>query len=193
MTRTRQSLILLALTLALPSPTFPQVEPRIRDELTEALAIAKSFADTLKPELKNALETGGPIAAVETCAQRAPEIASQLAKETGWTIRRVSLQPRNPNASPDEWESDTLRALVERRANASDGGAESLVAWESEPDRFRFMKAQLVEPLCAVCHGKEIAPDLERTLLRIYPSDSATGYDLGEIRGAISLIKQRGI
>ena len=189
MTRTLQTLASLALAFGLTPLAETQSDIRIQPELTEALAISKRFADTLKPELKSAMESGGPIAAVETCSERAPQIASQLASETGWTVRRVSLQPRSPQATPDPWERQALRDLAQR-AEAEDS-SDTLVVSEASDDAFRFMKAQLVEPLCLVCHGKSIAPELERVLRRLYPNDEATGYELGQIRGAISLSKAR--
>ncbi|MCB1124616.1 MAG: DUF3365 domain-containing protein, partial [Verrucomicrobiae bacterium] len=55
---------------------------------------------------------------------------------------------------------------------------------------FRFMKAQAVEPLCLTCHGEKLAPDVTEALAKNYPGDAATGYQLGDIRGAFSLKKK---
>ena len=52
------------------------------------------------------------------------------------------------------------------------------------------MQAQGVEPVCLVCHGQDLAPEVRATLEQYYPDDWATGYSLGQVRGAISLSKK---
>jgi hypothetical protein len=54
---------------------------------------------------------------------------------------------------------------------------------------YRYMQAQAVEGVCLLCHGTDIAPDVRAALRARYPNDSATGYAMGELRGAISLRK----
>ena len=49
------------------------------------------------------------------------------------------------------------------------------------------MQAQAVEPLCLVCHGKGLSDEVQDALEQYYPDDTATGYSLGQVRGAISL------
>jgi hypothetical protein len=53
--------------------------------------------------------------------------------------------------------------------------------------KYRFMKAQGVEPVCLACHGANIKPEVEAALKEKYPGDMARGYMLGQIRGAFSL------
>ena len=52
---------------------------------------------------------------------------------------------------------------------------------------FRYMKAIPAGELCLTCHGKELAPDLAAKLRELYPDDQATGFSLGEIRGAFTI------
>jgi hypothetical protein len=54
---------------------------------------------------------------------------------------------------------------------------------------FRYMKAIAVQPLCLTCHGSpDSIPDLVKARLADhYPHDRATGYALGQIRGAVSI------
>jgi hypothetical protein len=40
-----------------------------------------------------------------------------------------------------------------------------------------------------VCHGENITAEVQQALDQYYPDDTATGYHLGQIRGAISLSK----
>lgn len=181
----RRSTILLAALAAIGSSLLAISENK--DLKQEAVAIVKQFAGKLKPELKQALENGGPVHAVEVCSEKAPAIAAELAEKSGWKIRRVSLKPRNPAAAPDAWERASLEALATRQAN--NDGSDPLVLVERGDTSFRFMKAQVVEPLCLTCHGQEIEPDIAQALEHFYPKDRGTGYSLGDVRGAISLQK----
>ena len=155
----------------------------------EALSIAKRFGGTLKPRLKGALQTGGPIKAIDVCSINAPGIAKELSLETGWEIKRVSLNPRNSKtARPDQWERKILQQFNERQAQGEP--PEKMAHGEIVDGRYRFMKAQGVEAICLICHGKTLIPSVENALKLHYPNDKATGYSLGEIRGAFSLSKQ---
>ena len=51
------------------------------------------------------------------------------------------------------------------------------------------MKAQGVDEVCLICHGKNISPEVQNALMEFYPKDAAQGYQLGEVRGAFSLRK----
>lgn len=41
------------------------------------------------------------------------------------------------------------------------------------------------EQPCAACHGTSIAPEVKDKLAELYPTDKATGFKPGELRGAI--------
>lgn len=155
---------------------------------TEAMIIVQKFSGALKPQLKKALQTGGPQQAIAICATRAPNIARTLSHETGWEVKRVSLKPRHQEAQPDTWETKVLQNFNQRQ-QAGETAAEINYS-EQVNGRYRFMQAQGVEPLCLTCHGQQLAKEVEKTLKQYYPNDQATGYSLGQIRGAFSLTKQ---
>lgn len=153
----------------------------------EAASIVKRFGGQLRPALQDAMRTGGPQAAIEVCAEKAPAIAQSLSEGTGWEVRRISLKPRNVSALPDEWAASVLRDLD---ARAAAGEGVSTLFHEAEVDgEYRFVRAQAVEPVCLACHGETIAPSIKWQLDRFYPDDNATGYRLGELRGAFYLSK----
>ena len=164
-------------------------EPMNKSELEmEAKEIVATFAGELKPKLKKAIQSGGLEHAVNICSVEAPKIAKNLSAKTGWSVKRVSLKPRNKNsATPDEFEREVLRQFNERQIK---GESPSAIAYsEIIGDNFRFMKAQGVGGVCLNCHGESIQPDVIKLILEHYPDDAATGYSLGQIRGAFSLIK----
>lgn len=154
----------------------------------EANAIVKKFAGALKPKLKSAIKNGGFEKAIEVCATEAPAIAKQLSQDTGWQVKRVSLKPRSPHAAPDAFERKVLKTFDVRQRL---GQAVDEMTYSALHDgSFHFMKAQAVEALCLNCHGKTIAPNIQKALHEHYPNDLATGYSIGEIRGAFSLVKK---
>jgi hypothetical protein len=154
----------------------------------EAAAIVKSFGGSLKPKLTEAIQSGGLVHAVTVCSVEAPAIAANLSATTGWSVKRVSLKPRNKtSAEPDAFERAVLEQFDQRQRQgepAADLRYAAMVDGE-----FRYMQAQGVEGLCLNCHGDQIDPQLQQALSRYYPQDAATGYSLGQIRGAFSLTR----
>ncbi len=154
----------------------------------EAIGIVKSFGGMLKPELKQALDEGGPAHAISVCSERAPAIARQLREQTGWYIKRVSLKARNDKtAIPDAWEASVLQRFDQRQADGET--ADKMAFGEVVDGKFRFMKAQGVGAVCLNCHGATVKAEVEAALAEKYPNDAARGYSLGQIRGAFSLAR----
>lgn len=154
----------------------------------EASALAAEFIGRLKPQLKQAMQAGGAVNAIDVCAQQAPKIADALSVESGWNVKRVSLKARNASrALPDAWETAVLNEFNRRQA-AGENPA-NIKYSEATNNSYRHMQAQGAQGLCLLCHGENIAADVQQTLDQYYPDDTATGYSLGQVRGAISLSK----
>lgn len=155
---------------------------------TEAAALAAEFVGRLKPQLKQALQSGGPVNAIEVCSHQAPKIADALSAESGWNVKRVSLKTRNASrAQADTWEKAVLEQFNQRQAAGEK--APDINHSEASNTRYRYMQAQGVQGVCLTCHGESPAPEVTKALSEYYPDDVATGYALGQIRGAISLSK----
>lgn len=186
--KSRLLMIVFSLTLLTSiAPAHAEVDKEKLKQ--EAISIVREFGGSLKPELKAAIQSGGPSHAVSVCAEAAPEIAQKLRNQTGWYVKRVSLKARNQqSAIPDAWEEQVLRQFDQRQANGE--SAAKMAFAEVVDGQFRFMKAQGVEAVCLKCHGAHIAPDVEAALSKKYPDDRARGYSLGQIRGAFSLAKE---
>jgi len=182
--------ILALLTLLVSCHNLPPPDASRQASLQkEAASIVREFSGILKPQLKKALHDGGPAHAIEVCSKIAPALAKSLAKETGWSIKRVSLKARNHHtARTDAWERSILKQF-DRNQRAGKSPI-SMIASRVEHGRYRFMKAQAVAPVCLLCHGKHISPDVARALRQYYPQDRATGYKPGQVRGAFSLSKK---
>ncbi|XQW85609.1 Tll0287-like domain-containing protein [Thalassotalea piscium] len=177
--------------LVLPLFSFSLLANDMYSELElkqEAINIVKKFGGTLKPKLKAGIAAGGFVNAVDVCAVEAPKIASTLSLATGWQVKRVSLKPRNINATPDAFERKALEQF--NKLQAEGHSPSELVYSEIIDNQYRFMKAQPVEGLCLGCHGKSVADDVQKIIKEHYPADQAQGYSLGQIRGAFSLVKK---
>ena len=180
------SLALFLLVMPASATTFAAED--MNELKAAAVRIVKQFGGSLKPELKRALQSGGPAHAISVCSDRAPAIARQLRNDSGWYLKRVSLKPRNvKTATPDAWERKVLQQFEQRQANGE--SADRLAHAEIVEGRFRFMKAQVVEGVCLGCHGTDLKPATEAALEQKYPQDEARGYSLGQIRGAFSLAR----
>ena len=155
----------------------------------EAITIVKQFGGTLKPQLKKALTEGGVLKAIEVCSVKAPEIAQNLSLSTQWQVKRVSLKARNhPDAIPNAWEKSVLETFNQRQQSGE--STKKMAKAEIVGDEFRFMKAQGTQPLCLTCHGTKLDDETKAALKSYYPKDQATGYSLGQVRGAFSLTKK---
>jgi Protein of unknown function (DUF3365) len=181
--------VIFTVVLCIACATVLATEP-VADSLEkQAMALANEFAGLLKPRLKQALAEGGPANAIGVCADVAPGIADTLSNQSGWTVKRVSLKSRNASrAVPDSWERTVLQEFARRQA-AGETPADIRLG-KIVGGQYRYMQAQLVEPVCLVCHGRNLAQEVTKTLQEYYPDDWATGYSLGEVRGAISLSKK---
>ncbi len=146
--------------------------------------VAMTMQARLKDELLQAISAGGPVAAIEVCQTRAPEIADQVGSEAGVRVWRTALRVRNPENTPDERAREVLEAFAQRLGAGEDAGTlESFT--RSDDGSARYMKAILTQPPCETCHGANIAEPVRKALAERYPDDQATGFVAGELRGAV--------
>jgi hypothetical protein len=153
------------------------------------------FKDRLKGQLSAAIKSDGAANAISLCQTIAPDLSTELTDSSGFEVLRTSLKLRNPENAPGAWELEVLKSFQERAAAGTD--PDKLESYGEvvtpEGDRlFRYMRGIPTAELCLNCHGSEIRPDVKAELVRYYPDDKATGYKLGELRGAFSLVKLIG-
>jgi hypothetical protein len=179
--------LILASTRALAGPALSD-QQRIETSRT----VVAEFAAKLQSELKNAIQSGGPKAAISVCSSIAPVIALAASQATGWDVGRTSLKLRNPNNKPDAWEENVLREFETQRAAGKPLETMEVAGWVERDGKseFRYMKAIGVQQICLACHGRDIVPDVKKALAELYPDDKAVGYALGDVRGAFSIMQQ---
>ncbi len=161
-------------------------------ELTACRTAVDRLGQTLRGALQEAIEKSGAIGALEVCNVEALPLTKTISTEEGVIIGRTSLGIRNPANAPDEWEQARLADFAARKQAGESAGA--LEAWEVVDDAaghktFRYMKAIATAPMCLQCHGPELATDVAAAVKKLYPDDAATGFAVGDLRGAFTVSK----
>ncbi len=160
--------------------------------IQQARSLIKQYGGNLKHELKTAIKQEGIAKAVEVCHLKAPDIAKDTSKQSGWTVRRTSLKVRNLEDAPDKWEFAVLKKFEARKQagesvktmDYSENVSKNGQTW------FRYMKAIPTQKVCLKCHGEKLGATVSKQLDSLYPFDQATGFKVGDIRGAFSLSKK---
>lgn len=142
---------------------------------------AGAFQLALRTELTQAMQQGGPAAAIVVCSQRATAIAASASAE-GQRVRRIGTRVRNVGNSPS---SEDQRALDQFAARAK--GDDSPLRARGDDGHMRLYVPIRVGEACVTCHGDAaaLAPEVRDELARRYPDDRATGYAVGDLRGAV--------
>ena len=169
----------------------PPAPPADMSWVPQARAVSTAVPPKLLAVLQEEIARGGPEGAIAVCREQAPALARAASEQSGWTVRRVSLRNRNPKAVPDAWERAALEDF-DRRAAAKESPATleraEVTMVDGQPVQ-RYMRALPTIALCTQCHGAadKLSPAVTAKLKALYPDDRATGYAVGDIRGAMTL------
>jgi len=164
-------------------------DPQIEGVLIEARQVSSELTEKVRGFLLQEIEKGGWVSAVKVCSERAQEMTREFNARVSHTVRRVSLKYRNPRNRPDEYERRKLEEfdlLTQRKALRN----EYIEVVEEGGQRYlRYMRPLIALPLCLNCHGpkENISADVKAILAEKYPDDRATGFLVGDLRGAISV------
>jgi len=183
--------IAAVLVLVLSPITLTAGEPAADTAwVDQSRQLALQLGGQLKAELSKAIAEGGPMAAINVCYLRAPEIAAQLSQASGARVGRTALRVRNPSNAPDELERSVLEQFAtDLGSGPVDRPLEAVFEIRrGDAVERRYMRAIPTDALCLTCHGKSIAPELAAAIARDYPKDQATGFEQGQLRGAFSVV-----
>ena len=159
--------------------------------VAECRTAALQLGRGLRERLEKALREGAPVDAISVCQQEAPALGRQVSGQTGLRVGRTALRVRNPDHAPDAWERGVLEQWNKLPAGTDLTKLETS-AFVTGPDgvqELRYMKAIPTEALCLACHGEPIEPTLSVRIRSLYPTDQATGFRNGELRGALTVRK----
>lgn len=194
--------ILLALVACQPSdPTEETTQNSnsaetapVSSNLTDAqlTELANQACDTLQKnlgsQLKAALEAGGPVAALAVCNTVAQPVTQSTSDSLdGINVTRTALKVRNPVNAPSRQDQSVLEEwekIIESGATSPDPRLIHVNESESV-----FYRPIMIQEVCLKCHGSpESFPEELKTMLgQLYPKDQATGYHLGDLRGAFKV------
>ena len=168
-----------------------QSENSVQEKIKEARLHAKALGGALKSRLQQAIQSGGLEAGVNECQLEAAPIALALS-QNGWEVGRTALKVRNPNNAADQWEREQLAWFSQlltkaKQDNLAPKRPIETYQYDSESGEFRYMMAIEQGQVCMACHGANVAPSVKQSILKHYPNDQATGFELGELRGAFTL------
>ncbi len=160
-------------------------------QVANAKKTTKAFISALKGELQKAMKAGGPVNALAVCNTKAMPITAKVAQEQGAQLSRVSLKNRNPANVPNDWQKTVLEDFDARAAKGEDVKAMAFakIVEDNGKKQFRFMKALPTGKVCLSCHGANLKPEVSAKLAELYPEDKATGYQQGQVRGAIVITR----
>ncbi|MCV6620689.1 MAG: DUF3365 domain-containing protein [Cellvibrionaceae bacterium] len=170
------------------SPKSAVIDPQ---QLEQALefnqTISKALAGKLKKRLMAAVKSGGLEAGIAQCKIAAPEISQQLQEEHPQVLisaGRTSLKTRNENNQASSWQAEQLQAFDRIKSKGREAGVRYRVLESKGKLAIESMSPIPTQGLCLNCHGSQLNPSLSAKLNELYPNDKATGYSLGDIRGA---------
>jgi hypothetical protein len=163
-------------------------------QIQESRAVAKTLATQLGGKLKESMSKNGPAQSIGVCKEIAPQIANELSRQTGWQVSRVGTRARNAQTGvPNAWQAEALASFAERMKNGekADTMEFAQVVTDSTGKHLHYAKAIAIQPMCLTCHGPadKIADGVKARLNADYPLDQATGYQEGELRGAVVITR----
>ena len=112
-----------------------------------------------------------------------------MAAEHGLRLGRVAAPGRNlhPAQAADGWTLATLERFQRAVDSGAAAGEQVAVLREDLPEgvALRMIRGIATEPGCLACHGGDIAPEVRKAIARRYSDDRATGFAIGDLRGAL--------
>jgi len=141
----------------------------------ERAALAKdALFNELSTRLLAAMSNGGPAKAIEVCSKLAPKLAKEVGEQHQVSIGRTAIRLRNENNRPPAWAEPLLKELPTKP-----------VVQDLENGRTGVLFPILLKVQCLTCHGPDdkIAAEIRTELARLYPNDTATGFQEGDLRG----------
>jgi hypothetical protein len=158
-------------------------------EITKARNAADGLFQRVRGLLMEKMKDGNFVEAAEVCSNVAQNMTKEFAEEQGADVYRVSLKLRNSLNRPDKFEKKHLKMFDRLRAENQPVEEYSEVVGAGDKRMLRYMKPVIIQESCLKCHGdsSQIPAEVRKILFEKYPKDKATGYKIGDVRGAISV------
>lgn len=148
-------------------------------------AIAGQAFTLLSTNLARALAEGGLTNALPYCSERAYPLTELVAATNRVRLQRITHKPRNPTNAPAAGELAVLRGF--QLALGRGQTPAPVVRATASNTVVVYSPIVITNPLCLQCHGvpgRDLPPTTLALLQTLYPQDQATGFQLGDLRGA---------
>ena len=149
------------------------------EALTKQLEIIRGFIADKQDVINTDLDTGNVTFKGLNPARVGAAISKEFTKTTNFVMKQTSLEYRNPENAPDEFEVRMLKQFKTTRDKEP--------TWREDFDKegnktIRYILPLYIKEECLPCHGK---PEYEGEVdITGYKKE---GYEAGELRGAISI------
>ena len=146
----------------------------------------KLLMQTLGKNMKKHMKNGGPTEALTFCSDKAYTLTADVNKQLpkGVSVKRVSLKNRNSFNKPETDEVkvlETFQSMKDQKIQLP----QHLIQ-QVDATTYKFYKPLVIKKkVCLKCHGDITNEKLKNTIAKKYPEDKATGYKMGDIRGAV--------
>ena len=146
----------------------------------------KLLIQTLGKNMKKHMKKGGPVETLTFCSDKAYTLTADVNKKLpkGVSIKRVSLKNRNSFNKPETDEVkvlETFQSMKDQKIQLP----QHLIQ-QVDATTYKFYKPLVIKKkVCLKCHGDITNEKLKNTIAKKYPEDKATGYKMGDIRGAV--------
>ena len=150
-----------------------------------AATIAKEAFSELSSNLLAAITRSGLNDALPYCSDKAIPITKGVAAKNGVGLSRVTHKARNPANKATDAELALMRQF--QADLAAKRTPTPTVVTNASQALCVYVPIVISNPLCLMCHGKpgtEVSAEIQTTIRRLYPDDQATGFALGDLRGA---------
>jgi len=141
---------------------------------------------TLGKNMKKNMKAGGPMKALDFCSNEAyaltEKVNTTLPKNV--SVKRISTNYRSPANKPSTDELKVLKTFEDMKENNI--VLPNKLVQKVDEHTYKFYKPLTIQKqVCLKCHGDIKDVELRREIEKRYPLDKATGYKMGDLRGAV--------
>lgn len=179
---------ILALSTSLLTSSIMAADIQTQNVLKqEGVKYIKMLGGALKTELKAHMKKDpSGLEALAFCTGSADRITKEVnAKLPSYAkVRRTALKVRNNSTNkPDTTDMRIMqnyqKAIAESTFTPKD------IKIVEEGNVTRVYKPLITKAVCLKCHGSTLSPQIAGAIKSAYPTDHATGFKEGELRGVI--------
>jgi len=183
----KKALLITLSTLTLLANPYETNKEELASVVKTGQEASTTLLKTLGKNLKSEMKRGGPMAAVKFCSTKAYALTASVDKKFGKdiSIKRISLKERNPDNKAQGQEHAILTAMDTMQKNGVI--LPEYFVERINKDTYKYYRPLTInKQVCLKCHGDVAKNEKLATYLDVtYPHDKATGYNLGDLRGAV--------